>query len=508
MLTRLAVGITLAFGLINSSHALDPRLTEAGIPNDIALGNFRIICDFSHALMDDPIVHPRERGGAHHHFFFGNTRTDAFSTTKSLMSTGGSTCQGQSLNRSAYWIPAVYNSDGQARIPDDINIYYKHESDEPANSLRDLPTGLRMIAGNAMGNSDESTGDVFWRCRSWPYNDNFPNSKGLPSCDAGDKLLMNISFPNCWDGKRLSSKDQSHMAYSRYVYDEQTGRSNSLCPATHPAHLPRITYLFQWNHENESSNAWYLASDRHHGRDAVPGTTLHGDWWNGWKESVVKTWTQECLRESRDCDTGNLGDGTALVREFKAGSGRVSKPAAATGRYCNGRKATIVGTSGDDTLNGTDGQDVIMGFGGDDRINGYGDKDVICAGPGNDIVDGGDGDDEIRAEAGDDLVDGGAGRDRIYGGSGDDTIDGGVDSDTLHGQSGLDIINTGDGHDWAFGGPGDDQLNGSYFTDRLFGQDGDDQLYGVGGSNALYGGSGTDVCESGGEPVIIIKDCP
>jgi hemolysin type calcium-binding protein len=53
---------------------------------------------------------------------------------------------------------------------------------------------------------------------------------------------------------------------------------------------------------------------------------------------------------------------------------------------CDGRIATIVGTSGNDVLKGTPGRDVVVGLGGDDTIYGYGQDDVICGGPGDDVI--------------------------------------------------------------------------------------------------------------------------
>lgn len=492
-----------------ASNAQDPRITNAVLPDAVARGNFRVLCDFSHAAMDDPIVKWGQRGDAHQHFFFGNTLTDAFSTTESLLTKGGSTCQGQTLNRSAYWVPAIYSKQGQVRIPDSINIYYKHESDEPASSIAALPTGLRMIAGAAGGNTEETLNDVYWRCASWPYNDSFPNSQALPNCNTGDQLLMNISFPNCWDGDRLHSEDQSHMAYSRYIYDPATGSSNSLCPAAYPIHLPRISYVFFWSLDDESSDQWFIASDRHNGHSAQAGTTLHGDWWNGWDESIVDIWTEACLRQSRDCDTGNLGNGTALSREYMAGIGRIVKPQiSGIGAHCNGQKATIVGTRNDDSLNGTAGRDVIVSFGGNDIINSYGGNDVICSGTGDDTIYAGDGNDEIRSGSGNDTIVAGSGRDRVLSGSGDDNIDAGPDADSVYGFSGNDIIYTGEGHDWAFGGSDDDELVGSYFNDKLFGQAGNDSLTGVGGENWLNGGSGIDNCDNSGAQTILIQKCP
>jgi hypothetical protein len=44
---------------------------------------------------------------------------------------------------------------------------------------------------------------------------------------------------------------------------------------------------------------------------------------------------------------------------------------------CFGRKATIVGTRGDDVLIGTSGSDVIVGRDGQDRIHGRGGQDFM-----------------------------------------------------------------------------------------------------------------------------------
>src|SRR5262245_58615973 len=62
---------------------------------------------------------------------------------------------------------------------------------------------------------------------------------------------------------------------------------------------------------------------------------------------------------------------------------------------CDGRVATIVGTSDDDVLTGTPGPDVIAGLEGDDRINGGDGDDTICGDDGADVVAGGPGDDRL-----------------------------------------------------------------------------------------------------------------
>ncbi len=97
---------------------------------------------------------------------------------------------------------------------------------------------------------------------------------------------------------------------------------------------------------------------------------------------------------------------------------------------CGGRKATLIGTAGDDVLRGTPGVDVIVGLGGNDVIEGLGGSDRICGMNGNDRVAGGTGHDRIYGGDGDDRLLGGGGRDLLVGGVGADYCHGGKGRNT------------------------------------------------------------------------------
>ena len=71
---------------------------------------------------------------------------------------------------------------------------------------------------------------------------------------------------------------------------------------------------------------------------------------------------------------------------------------------CTGMAATIVGTSGADTIKGTSGSDVIVGRKGHDTINGLGGNDRVCGGRGNDTIVGADGSDVIGGGHGNDTL--------------------------------------------------------------------------------------------------------
>ncbi|MBA3653472.1 MAG: hypothetical protein H0W70_04690 [Actinobacteria bacterium] len=114
---------------------------------------------------------------------------------------------------------------------------------------------------------------------------------------------------------------------------------------------------------------------------------------------------------------------------------------------CDGRVATIIGTSGDDSIYGTPGPDVIVGLGGNDDVYGQGGDDVICGGTGLDNIYAGDGNDRafgeagadtLYGQAGNDFLSGGSENDYLYGGDGDDTLDGGPQSDQCYGMAGND----------------------------------------------------------------------
>lgn len=137
----------------------------------------------------------------------------------------------------------------------------------------------------------------------------------------------------------------------------------------------------------------------------------------------------------------------------------------------------IVGTNGDNTLDGTAQGDLVFAGAGDDVINSGEGNDLVFAGSGDDTVNAGDGNDIVLAGWGDDTVNGGEGDDLLFGGCGDDELNGGAGDDWLIGGWGDDILR---GDDPTSGGvPGENLLvNGSFedttgMTSESFGFRGD-----------------------------------
>ena len=132
---------------------------------------------------------------------------------------------------------------------------------------------------------------------------------------------------------------------------------------------------------------------------------------------------------------------------------------------------------------GTSGNDVISGSEGNDIINGLSDKDTLDGGTGNDIVNGGSDLDFVVGGVGSDILNGGSSGDEIDAGGGNDIVNAGSGNDVVYGRDGKDLMNGGSGNDLLFGGRGDDLLSGG---------SGDDTLYGQAGRNLLRGGNGND----------------
>jgi Ca2+-binding RTX toxin-like protein len=200
--------------------------------------------------------------------------------------------------------------------------------------------------------------------------------------------------------------------------------------------------------------------------------------------------------------------------------------------------SVLLGTAGDETLDGGSGADVILGKGGDDLI--IGGRDSLASRDINNTIDVEDLDDQTESDDGNDSLFGGAGDDAILGGQGDDKLYGGAGDDTLSGQAGVDVFHGGAGVDTvdyskespfqllvnletnlASGGTGsgdtfysienligsDDRIDryiGTSAANHFWGQGGGDYFNGRGGNDILDGGNDGDIIygEAGNDTII------
>jgi len=177
----------------------------------------------------------------------------------------------------------------------------------------------------------------------------------------------------------------------------------------------------------------------------------------------------------------------------------------------------LIGAAGNDTLIGGEGRDsadysvatvgvdidistgVVAndGFGGTDTIEGVEDvtgsdyDDILSGDDQDNVLSGGTGDDVLLGRGGDDLLSGGEGQDAasyefaaapVY-------VDLGADEPTQDGDGGEDTF---DSIESAIGSAFNDTLIGDELANTLSGLDGNDVLDGNGGDDELLGGAGDD----------------
>lgn len=277
----------------------DRSISLGSITENKHLGQFRTQCSFSHFNYDDPLVFPGQPGKAHLHMYFGNTQANADSTYRSLRDGGSSSCNGFEGNRSAYWIPAVFDASGNARIPSRIELYYKSH-DRAFEIVQKPPEGLGMVAGQAA-----TSPFIKWACQetgAQGANLNRPiqqQQNTIPSCSKTSTLLAHIQFPQCLSGSisETSGNSTNQMTYPNNGYYSKS------CPAGSQI-ITSIEYFIAWNpdnHDGQTQN-WWLSSDvKPDGTRAANGSTLHGDWFGAWNPAVMDQIHESCVARLAEC---------------------------------------------------------------------------------------------------------------------------------------------------------------------------------------------------------------
>ena len=301
---------------IPSNFAVASQLGKYGSTPSNApdvVGAFRFLCGPGDVKRFDPIVYPGEQNTGHLHQFFGNTEPSPDSTYESLRTTGDSTCQNK-LNRSAYWVPALLNGEGQAIRPRHASIYYKRRpASDPfctqasKKGCVGQPHGIKYIIGYDMLGG-ETTGGPYINCNGSKYAD---FDAMIAHCGDITEFKLIVNSLDCWDGKHLDTPD--HRAHISGMIRGRETNYQSQCPDGYDYIIPRftlsITYILP---PGTDVSKLSLASDHHAG--TKPGGSFHADLWDAWDGPTKKAWTENCLDRMLNCSDGNLGDGTIMAR--------------------------------------------------------------------------------------------------------------------------------------------------------------------------------------------------
>ena len=207
----------------------------------------------------------------------------------------------------------------------------------------------------------------------------------------------------------------------------------------------------------------------------------------------------------------------------------------------------IVGSTGNNVLSGGDGKDYILGNGGNDTLLGGLGNDWLAGSTGNDSLEGGAGNDYLDGDVAHNTLNGGDGNDTLNS-RGTDVVDAGNDADTIYvsdptvltvdGGSGTDrlyvnfignfddvsdgqfqnierydilngisisfnqqtedlVVYTSDSSTTVNGGEGNDLVTAGNGDDSLVGGNGNDSLVGGNGNDTFFGGLGDDSITGG-----------
>jgi Ca2+-binding RTX toxin-like protein len=165
----------------------------------------------------------------------------------------------------------------------------------------------------------------------------------------------------------------------------------------------------------------------------------------------------------------------------------------------------IVGSNGNETLDGGAGDDTILGQGGGDLI--IGGRDSLASRDINNTIDVADLEDKTESDDGNDTLYGGGGNDDVSGGKGNDLLAPGRGRDTVNGNNGNDTLSYEDVSSSVrinisqkkYGGAAaNDTIKN---VDNIIGSQDGDQLTPAKGGYA-YGKGGSDVIKSAGGAVM------
>jgi hypothetical protein len=265
------------------------------VPSGVAtVPEFRADCTYSHRLADDPIVFPGLPGASHMHSFFGNKAVDAGTTAGDLTEFTATTCK-PVLDHSSYWVPTLYDAATKKPVePTGFRVYYRSIRNN-STGVMPIPTGLRMIAGDAkkkVATPRGAQGQFY--CAFYGPGDldgvSRSSNGNWPVCDPKSYATLHymLQFPDCWDGKHLDSPDhKEHVAYG----------TDQGCPADHPVRIPSLTFDITYGVKG-TQQGYYLSSDP----TGHTASSMHGDAFLMWDPDAMNKRTKDCVLNRHQCD--------------------------------------------------------------------------------------------------------------------------------------------------------------------------------------------------------------
>ena len=253
---------------------------------------FQIACTPAARHADNLFNWPPGVVRTHEHQYFGSV---AFVAGRSIADAEArareepTTCSDR-LDTAGYWVPTLYDEHGRLHTPHRIRVYYAAHANDRA-ALRAFPPGLRMTAGDPWATTPQPEGVVAWQCRARSdQNAGRPLWRTYPpTCRPDEYLSVAIRFPDCWNGRDLTSADgKSHVAYA-----DARGR----CPSAFPVKLPKIRYSVTYDAGGGYTGGNFTLGGPRGAPDAIAAAGMHGHFVNTWNQERLERYVTECLQK-------------------------------------------------------------------------------------------------------------------------------------------------------------------------------------------------------------------
>ncbi|XDG07297.1 hypothetical protein ABKA04_006912 [Annulohypoxylon sp. FPYF3050] len=287
--------------MFNSRNAFIGILSTSSIFLPGADAYWRMSCGLIQTGRLDPNVSPGSVS-AHVHKVSGASNFGLSNTYEDLINSRCTSCEIQD-DKSAYWTPQLYYEHANGsfeEVPNGGTVVYYLGRGENSSNIEPFPSGFRMVSGDPFLRSNDTTSSTYsdsshaGRLISDRVSFNCLNSSGnmaeqnymfATDCDNG--LRAQIQFPSCWDGRDYQT-DQSHVAY-------MSGIDNGVCPPSHPRQLVHLFFevLYGVNDIQKEEGGRFVFS-----QGDPTGFGFHGDFMNGWDETVLKEALDLCANDS------------------------------------------------------------------------------------------------------------------------------------------------------------------------------------------------------------------
>ena len=123
-----------------------------------------------------------------------------------------------------------------------MTVYYLGRGDNTSD-IQPFPKGLKMLSGDALARSYDSTDMTYGNGRPIADRVSFacldtnpiPETHNMSRTQCVNGLRAQIHFQSCWNGQDLYKDDMSHVAYMTQI-------DNGKCPPGYPVHFMHLFY--------------------------------------------------------------------------------------------------------------------------------------------------------------------------------------------------------------------------------------------------------------------------